>query len=125
MLRKQNVLKQKIRALIQKAEEKAEMVRILADQVQMPQEVVLDPQEFRRTYAGQRCHVMVRNAVSLSGGSFFDKLDPYAVLRFKGSRQEMRTSVLQDAGSDPMWNCEGHLLYSGETHLMVAVYDYE
>ena len=37
----------------------------------------------------------------------------------------MRTSVLQDAGSDPMWNCEGHLLYTGETHLMVAVYDYE
>merc|ERR1719446_1060089 len=85
----------------------------------------MDPRRFRTAYRGVKAHITVRNALNLSGGGWFDKLDPYVVLKFRGSRQEFRTSVLQDAGSDPIWNCEGALQYDGETALLIDVWDYD
>ena len=32
--------------------------------------------------------ISIRNAANLSGGSWFDKLDPYAIIRFRGSRED-------------------------------------
>eukprot|EP00439_Symbiodinium_sp_Y106_P084102 s2122_g24.t3 len=88
-------------------------------------EEAVDPSRFRVAYRGTKAHVSVRNALNLSGGGWFDKLDPYAIVRFRGSKSEFRTSVLQDAGSDPIWNCEGPLAYNGEVALEISVWDYD
>lgn len=88
-------------------------------------EDVVDPSIFRNAYNGCKCYISVRNALNLSGGSFFDKLDPYAEVQFDGAKQRFRTSVLQDAGSDPIWNCEGTLIYNGATEMKIEVYDYD
>jgi len=50
-----------------------------------PQEEVVDPGRFRVAYRGYKAHISVRNALNLTGGGFFDKLDPYAIVRFRGS----------------------------------------
>lgn len=88
-------------------------------------EEAMDPSRFRVAYRDVKCHLIVRNALNLSGGSWFDKLDPYAVLRFRGSKGQVRTSVLDDAGSDPIWNSEGTLIYQGETALEISVWDFD
>ncbi|CAJ1352196.1 unnamed protein product, partial [Effrenium voratum] len=88
-------------------------------------EEAVDPMKFRVAYRGAKAHITVRNALNLSGGGWFDKLDPYAILRFRGSKSEFRTSVLQDAGGDPIWNCEGYLAYNGEVALEISVWDYD
>jgi len=107
-------------------QEQAQMMRVGADIVETKLETVLmEASHFRVTYRGCQARVCVRNALNLSGSGWFDKADPYAIIRFRGSNQEFRTSVLQDAGSDPIWNCEGFLKYSGETMLEISVWDYE
>merc|ERR1719487_363537 len=94
-------------------------------------EEVMDPSRFRVAYRDTKAQITVRNALNLTGGGIFDKLDPYAVVRFRGSKlPPFRTSVLEDAGSDPFWACEGcrhkgALLYNGETALEVSVWDYD
>eukprot|EP00933_Yihiella_yeosuensis_P064479 TRINITY_DN67853_c0_g1_i1.p1 TRINITY_DN67853_c0_g1~~TRINITY_DN67853_c0_g1_i1.p1 ORF type:complete len:798 (+),score=162.36 TRINITY_DN67853_c0_g1_i1:120-2513(+) len=126
-LEKQAVIKAMIRRLIEKweAEEQATLMRKGIFSKSEVEEEIMDPSKFRVAYRGTRAHVTVRAALNLSGGGWFDKLDPYAILRFRGSKQEMRTSVLQDAGSDPVWNCEGTLTYGGEVALEVSVWDYD
>eukprot|EP00439_Symbiodinium_sp_Y106_P084524 s2122_g25.t3 len=89
-----------------------------------PEEAV-DPSKFRMAYKGVKATISIRNAANLSGGSWFDKLDPYAIVRFRGSREEVRTSVLADAGGDPIWDCEGKVTYNGEVALEVSVWDYD
>lgn len=104
----------------------AQMMRQGADVVEKKLETMLmEPSHFRITYRGCQALVSVRNALNLSGSGWFDKADPYAIVRFRGSNQEFRTSVLQDAGSDPIWNCDGYLKYSGETTLEISVWDYD
>merc|ERR1719359_1018298 len=67
-------------------------------------EEVMDPSRFRVAYRDSKAKITVRNALNLTGGGLFDKLDPYAVVRFRGSKMPpFRTSVLEDAGSDPFW----------------------
>lgn len=39
-----------------------------------------------------QAHVRIRNAANLTSGGWFDKLDPYAILRFRGSKEDMRTA---------------------------------
>lgn len=94
-------------------------------------EEVMDPSRFRVAYRDAKANITVRNALNLTGGGLFDKLDPYAVVRFRGSKSPpFKTSCLEDAGSDPFWACEGcrhkgKLLYNGETALEVSVWDYD
>lgn len=94
-------------------------------------EEVMDPNHFRIAYRDTKCHVTVRNALNLTGGGMFDKLDPYAVVRFRGSKNRpFKTHTLEDAGSDPFWAVEGcrhkgAILYQGETAIEVSVWDYD
>jgi len=94
-------------------------------------EEAMDPSKFRVAYRDAKARVTIRNALNLTGGGMFDKLDPYAVVRFRGSKNPpFKTSVLEDAGSDPFWACEGcrhkgALTYNGETVLEVSVWDYD
>jgi Ca2+-dependent lipid-binding protein len=90
----------------------------------------MDPSRFRNDYRDCTCHVTVRNALNLTGGGLFDKLDPYTVVRFRGSKFTFRTSTLEDAGSDPFWACkgcrhQGKLLYQGETAIEISVWDFD
>jgi hypothetical protein len=106
-------------------QEQAELMRtgIIEDEKQ--EEVLMEPSHFRVAYRGCKVLITVRNALNLRGGGWFDRLDPYAIVRFRGQNSEFRTSVLQDAGADPIWNCQGFLPYNGETTLEIAVWDYD
>mmetsp|Transcript_27399 Transcript_27399/g.63976 ORF Transcript_27399/g.63976 Transcript_27399/m.63976 type:complete len:804 (-) Transcript_27399:54-2465(-) len=86
---------------------------------------VMDPTRFRVAYRGTRCHLIVRNALNLQGGGWFDQLDPYVIVKFRGAKADFRTSVLKDAGNDPIWDCDGALTYNGETALEIYVWDYD
>jgi len=89
------------------------------------EEPPMDPSRFMVAYRGMKARITVKNAMNLPDGSWFDKLDPYAVVRFRNSKAEFRTSVLKDAGGEPFWDCEGDLLYNGEGELQVQVFDYD
>merc|ERR1719215_2413873 len=91
----------------------------------MQEEPPMDPSRFMVAYRGTRARIAVKNAMNLPDGSWFDKLDPYAVVRFRHSRAEFRTSVLKDAGGEPFWDAEGELMYNGEAELQVQVWDYD
>mmetsp|Transcript_1204 Transcript_1204/g.2742 ORF Transcript_1204/g.2742 Transcript_1204/m.2742 type:complete len:785 (+) Transcript_1204:31-2385(+) len=125
-LDKQSTVKGIIKVLIERweTEDQADTMRKGLFDMSKVEEAV-DPSRFRVAYRGTKAHVSVRNALNLSGGGWFDKLDPYAIVRFRGSKSEFRTSVLQDAGSDPIWNCEGPLAYNGEVALEISVWDYD
>merc|ERR550537_28987 len=110
----------------------SKMARFMANGVEEDdKEEAMDPSHFRVAYRDVKARVTVRNALNLAGGGMFDKLDPYAVVRFRGSKlAPFKTSVLEDAGSDPFWAAEGcrhkgALLYNGETALEVSVWDYD
>mmetsp|Transcript_107087 Transcript_107087/g.190261 ORF Transcript_107087/g.190261 Transcript_107087/m.190261 type:complete len:786 (-) Transcript_107087:52-2409(-) len=125
-LDKQSTIKSLAKRLTEKweQEEHAELMRKgIFDNT--PQEEVVEPSKFRVAYRGAKANIAIRNALNLSGGGWFDKLDPYAILRFRGSKSEFRTSVLEDAGNDPIWNCEGTLAYNGEVALEISVWDYD
>jgi len=126
-LEKQMHIRDLIKRLIRKWESEEETHRLRKGMLEAaPVEEAIDPSRFRIAYRGYKAHVSVRNALNLSGGGFFDKLDPYAILRFRNSKQKpLRTSILQDAGADPVWNVEADMLYNGETALEIAVYDYD
>lgn len=126
-LEKQNRIKNLVGRLVRKWEMEEETARLRKGMLEAaPVEEVVDPGRFRVAYRGYKAHISVRNALNLSGGGFFDKLDPYAIVRFRGSKQTpFRTSVLQDAGADPVWDCEGDMLYMGEVALEISVWDYD
>lgn len=133
-LEKQHKLKDIIGRLAKKWETEEtmnKMLRLGAGEDDEPKDEVMDPSRFRVTYRDTKARITVRNALNLTGGGMFDKLDPYAVVRFRGSKlQPFKTSVLEDAGSDPFWAAEGcrhkgALLYNGETALEVSVWDYD
>lgn len=84
----------------------------------------LDLSKFRVAFRGAPVKIVVQNAVGLHGGGFFDKLDPYATVKFSGpSSQMIRTPTLQDVGSNPVWEHEGVLKYMGEESLEIQVWD--
>mmetsp|Transcript_89990 Transcript_89990/g.160187 ORF Transcript_89990/g.160187 Transcript_89990/m.160187 type:complete len:780 (-) Transcript_89990:170-2509(-) len=125
-LDKQSTVKQIARRLLEKweSEEQTELMRKgLMDK--KPVEEAIDPSRFRVAYRGTKATIYIRNALNLPGEGWFDKLDPYAIVRFRGGKQEVKTSVLQDAGTDPEWNNEGTLVYNGEVALEVSVWDYD
>jgi hypothetical protein len=126
-LEKQNHLKEMCIRLIDKweAEDQSNLMRRGIFDFDANKVEVMDPSRFRTAYRGVKAHISIRNALNLSGGGWFDNLDPYAIVKFQGTTKELRTSVLQDAGGDPIWNCEGSLVYSGETALEVTVWDYD
>jgi hypothetical protein len=134
-LEKQNILKEHIHRLVKKWETEELMNKMsrfmLKGDEDENKEEVMDPSRFRVAYRDCKARITVRNALNLTGGGLFDKLDPYAVVRFRGSKTPpFKTSVLEDAGSDPFWACEGcrhkgGLLYNGETVLEVSVWDYD
>eukprot|EP00746_Dinoflagellata_sp_MGD_P021341 gnl/MRDRNA2_/MRDRNA2_149822_c0_seq1.p1 gnl/MRDRNA2_/MRDRNA2_149822_c0~~gnl/MRDRNA2_/MRDRNA2_149822_c0_seq1.p1 ORF type:complete len:679 (+),score=142.57 gnl/MRDRNA2_/MRDRNA2_149822_c0_seq1:82-2037(+) len=122
---KQNALKDKVWKLIKKREreEQIKSLQGVGSEKKGPKQ--LDPSRFRVAFKGVKAKVIVRNALNLSGGGWFDKLDPYAVVSFRGGREKLTTSVLQDAGNDPFWDFDGMLTYHGETILDVQVWDYD
>jgi len=122
---KQTQIKTIMNSLVKRweQEEHVNMVR-LGPQSEVSEEI-MDVSRFRIAYSGVRCSVQIRNALNLAGGGWFDKLDPYALARFRGSKQTFKTSILQDAGKDPVWNSEGHLVYNGELALELEVWDYD
>jgi hypothetical protein len=126
-LEKQSSMKELLQRLIKRweQEEQSTFLRSAAFMSGPEKEEAMDPSQFKSLYKGVKAHIAVRNALNLAGGSFWDKLDPYAKLKFKNSKEEMKTSVLQDAGSDPVWDCEGSLTYQGENVLEIQVYDYD
>eukprot|EP00932_Pfiesteria_piscicida_P018480 SRR837773.533.p1 GENE.SRR837773.533~~SRR837773.533.p1 ORF type:complete len:797 (+),score=294.57 SRR837773.533:309-2393(+) len=89
------------------------------------EEVALDPMHFMVLYRGARAKISIKNAVNIPEGGWFDKVSPYAVVRFARSRSDVRTSVLQGAGGEPFWDCEGELLYNGEAELQVQIWNYD
>jgi hypothetical protein len=134
-LEKQNHVKEMIHRLVKKWETEEmmnKMARFMAHGVEDDdKEEVMDPSHFRVAYRDVKARLTVRNALNLTGGGMFDKLDPYAVVRFRGSKMPpFKTSVLEDAGSDPFWAAEGcrhkgGLMYNGETAMEVSVWDYD
>lgn len=127
-LEKQAHVKSIIKRLIRKwqIEEESTNIRKGMQDPLADVEEAIDPSRFRIAYRNYKAHVSVRCALNLTGGSLFDKLDPYAVLKFRNSRQApFRTSVLSDAGADPVWECDGEMLYNGEVALEISVWDYE
>lgn len=125
-LDKQQIVKGLITDLLQRwsIEEQNEQLRrgLLGD---APVEEAVDPNKFRSMYNGVKAHIRIRNATNLTSGGWFDKLDPYTIVRFRGSKEEVRTSVLADSGSDPIWDCEGSMTYHGEVALEISVWDFD
>merc|ERR1712039_854359 len=124
-LEKQTIIKTIILRLSKKWEEALSMPNANPDLHPAIEDEAMDPSKFRVAYRGAKAQISVRSATNLTGGGWVDKLDPYAILRFRGSRHEFRTAVLEDAGGDPVWNNDGHLLYDGQTALEIAVFDYD
>ncbi|KAH9624196.1 hypothetical protein KSS87_008273 [Heliosperma pusillum] len=54
--------------------------------------------------------VLVIEAHGLSGADFFDKIDPYVVVYYKG--QERKTTIARGQGKNPRWNAQ--LRFSAE-----------
>mmetsp|Transcript_11914 Transcript_11914/g.20426 ORF Transcript_11914/g.20426 Transcript_11914/m.20426 type:complete len:776 (-) Transcript_11914:60-2387(-) len=125
-LDKQQIVKGLITDLLQRwsIEEQTEQLRrgILGD---APVEEAVDPNKFRSMYNGVKAHIRIRNGANLTSGGWFDKLDPYTIVRFRGSKEEVRTSVLADSGGDPIWDCEGSMTYHGEVALEISVWDFD
>lgn len=89
------------------------------------EEPALDPLQFMVMYRGVKAKIVIKNAVNLPEGSWFDKLSAYAVVKFAGSAgPDVRTGVLRDVGGQPFWDCEGELVYNGEGALEVQVWSY-
>jgi hypothetical protein len=126
-LEKQTSLKNLLERLIKKWEQEEQMTWLrsgafmLKDQV----EESMDPNRFKAIYKGVRAYIKVKNALNIGAGGWWAKMDPYAKVRFRGAKTEFRTSVLQDAGSDPVWDCEGSLTYQGEPALDISIWDYD
>eukprot|EP00435_Cladocopium_sp_Y103_P069537 s968_g33.t1 len=125
-LDKQQIVKGLVTDLLQRwsIEEQNEQLRrgLLGD---TPVEEAVDPNKFRSMYNGVKAHIRIRNAANLTSGGWFDKLDPYTIVRFRGSKEEVRTSVLADSGGDPIWDCEGSMTYHGEVALEISVWDFD
>merc|ERR1719401_3169615 len=87
-LDKQNHLKENLERIIKKweAEEQSNLMRQGVFDFEKANRVeAIDPSRFRVAYRGVRAYISIRNALNLAGGGWFDKLDPYAVVRFQGT----------------------------------------
>lgn len=126
-LDKQQVVKHHIVELLARwaIEEQTEQLRKGLLGLKAEREEAVDPGKFRSKYRGVKAHIYVRNASNLTSGGWFDKLDPYAIVRFRGSKEEVRTSVLADAGGDPIWDSKGSVTYHGEVALEISVWDFD
>jgi hypothetical protein len=120
-----NRMKERVWKLIKKREREDMKRELQKDPNEKKGPKQIDPSRFRVAYKGVKCNIVVRNALNLSGGGWFDKLDPYCQVSFRGSKQKMTTMVLQDAGNDPQWDFEGQLTYYGEMILDIEVWDYD
>merc|ERR1711924_95090 len=80
---------------------------------------------FRSAFRGAQLKITFNSGINLEGGSWLDKLDPYASARLigAGSAQKCRTPALQDAGANPVWEHTGTLTYGGEDILEFQVFD--
>lgn len=38
----------------------------------------------------REAHIRIRNATNLTSGGWFDKLDPYTIVRFRGSKEDLK-----------------------------------
>lgn len=123
VLQKKRLVRERLNLLIQQWMREEASRKLRGGYAEDPDADYVDPSLFRVSHRGQYAQIVVRNAMNLSGGGLFDKLDPYAILRFRGSKEELRTPVLQDAGGDPIWDFEGAMLYRGETALDITVWD--
>jgi len=126
-VKKQSIIKELASRLIDQWEKQEEVDYIWSGAVDKPklEDKPMDPSHFRVAYRGIKATIIVRNAFNLPSGGWMDKLDPYAIVRFRANKAEFRTSVLQDAGSNPVWESEGSLIYNGETTLEISVWDYD
>jgi len=125
-LEKQSVVRELALRLIRRMEAEEQALSMRRGLYEAPAvEEALNPRQFKDVYYGSKALVTVRNALNLTGGGWFDKLDPYAILRFRGSKHEFKTQILADAGSDPVWDVEGSLTYLGEVALEISVWDHD
>jgi len=128
-LEKQTQVKELLNRLIKRWEQEEQMTYLRSGAFMKGNQVQesMDPSRFKRTFKGVKAHISVRNALNLSGGGWWDKMDTYAIVKFRGAsaKNEFRTSVLADAGSDPVWDNEGALVYEGENTLDISVWDYD
>jgi len=90
-----------------------------------PEPPPITPRTFQCRTHGVTARIFIRSAANLPEGSWLDRLDPYAVVRFRGAREVLRTSVLRDAGGDPKWDCSGTLVYNGEPAIDITVWEYD
>eukprot|EP00913_Durusdinium_trenchii_P030171 g28270.t1 len=90
-LDKQVTIKGIIKSLIERWETEDQTENFRKGVFQTKVVEAVDPSRFRVAYRGAKALVTVRNALNLSGGGWFDKLDPYAILRFRGSKAEFST----------------------------------
>lgn len=60
-----------------------------------PEVEQIDPTRFRNDYRGVKMRITVRNALNLTGGGWFDKLDPYAKIKFRGSSKGTFTTSVK------------------------------
>lgn len=132
-LEKQTLIRNMVKRLIKKweIEEETDIIRRGLGTISKGSSIksateAIDPGKFRIAYRGYKAHIEIRSAINLVGSGFMGKADPYVQVRFRGSRQTpLHSSILQDPGPDPVWECDGELLYSGETALEICVLDYD
>eukprot|EP00746_Dinoflagellata_sp_MGD_P005451 gnl/MRDRNA2_/MRDRNA2_110551_c0_seq1.p1 gnl/MRDRNA2_/MRDRNA2_110551_c0~~gnl/MRDRNA2_/MRDRNA2_110551_c0_seq1.p1 ORF type:complete len:791 (-),score=134.40 gnl/MRDRNA2_/MRDRNA2_110551_c0_seq1:72-2444(-) len=122
---KQKHIKDVMYKLIKKWEHEQTVAKLQGAVDERDKPRTLDPSRFRVAYRGARMFVIVRNALNLVGGGWFDKLDPYAEIKWRGGKSVARTPVLQDAGGSPIWDYEGEVIYEGEGVLEITVWDYD
>jgi hypothetical protein len=71
----------------------------------------------------RKIHIFAEAAIGLQGGSIFDKLDPYLIVRLSPQKR-FQTATMNNAGKDPYFNHHGVLVYDQEPAMEVIVYDY-
>lgn len=122
---KQKHMKDIMYKLIKKWEHEQTIAKLQGVVDERDKPTQLDPSRFKVAYRGAKMFITVRNALNLVGGGWFDKLDPYAEIKFRGGRSVFRTPVLQDAGGFPVWDLDGEVVYGGEAVLEITVWDYD
>jgi CRP-like cAMP-binding protein len=71
----------------------------------------------------RKVNIFVEAAEGLRGGSIFDKMDPYCVVKFSPQKQ-FQTKTMLNAGRDPYFHHTGTLVYDGEEGMEFTVYDW-
>jgi hypothetical protein len=71
----------------------------------------------------RKIEVFCEAAIGLVGGSLFDRLDPYLVVRLSPQKR-FQTRIMMNAGKDPYFNHRGTLVFDGESGLEFTVYSW-